>query len=66
MTMRQGRIWMHTLIAAPSSTKNKGGNRDPEMRQANKGNQGPPATCHHLQALEPFLEVGLHLIGAMF
>ena len=27
---------------------------------------GSPATCHHLQALEPFLEVGLHLIGSMF
>ena len=64
--MWQGRIWMHTLIAAPSSTKNKGGNRDPEMHQANKGNQGPPAIFHHLQALEPFLDVELHLIGAMF
>ena len=28
-----------TLIAAPSSTKNKGGQRDPEMHQTKKGNQ---------------------------
>ena len=28
-----------TLIAAPSSTKNKEGKRDPEMRQTRKGNQ---------------------------
>lgn len=28
-----------TLIAAPSSTKNKDGKRDPEMHQVKKGNQ---------------------------
>jgi IS5 family transposase len=28
-----------TLIAAPSSTKNASGERDPEMHQAKKGNQ---------------------------
>ena len=28
-----------TLIAAPSSMKNKDGARDPEMRQSKKGNQ---------------------------
>lgn len=28
-----------TLIAAPSSTKNQGGTRDPEMHQSKKGNQ---------------------------
>ena len=28
-----------TLIAAPSSTKNKDGERDPEMHQTKKGNQ---------------------------
>lgn len=28
-----------TLIAAPSSTKNKSGERDPEMHQAKKGAQ---------------------------
>ena len=39
MTMRQGTIVDATLIAAPSSTKNKAGKRDPEMHQTKKGNQ---------------------------
>jgi IS5 family transposase len=39
MTMRQGTIVDATLIAAPSSTKNKEGKRDPEMHQTRKGNQ---------------------------
>jgi IS5 family transposase len=39
MTMRQGTIVDVTLIAAPSSTKNKAGKRDPEMHQTRKGNQ---------------------------
>jgi transposase, IS5 family len=39
MTMRQGTIVDATLIAAPSSTKNKEGKRDPEMHQTQKGNQ---------------------------
>ena len=28
-----------TLIAAPSSTKNASGERDPQMKQSQKGNQ---------------------------
>ena len=39
MTMKQGTIVDATLIAAPSSTKNKEGKRDPEMHQTKKGNQ---------------------------
>jgi IS5 family transposase len=39
MTMRQGTIVDATQIAAPSSTKNKAGKRDPEMHQTKKGNQ---------------------------
>jgi IS5 family transposase len=39
VTMRQGTIVDATLIAAPSSTKNKDGKRDPEMHQTRKGNQ---------------------------
>jgi IS5 family transposase len=39
LTMRQGTIIDATLIAAPSSTKNKDGKRDPEMHQTKKGNQ---------------------------
>jgi IS5 family transposase len=39
MAMKQGTIINATLIAAPSSTKNKDGKRDPEMHQTKKGNQ---------------------------
>jgi IS5 family transposase len=40
MAMKQGTIIVDaTLIAPPSSTKNKAGKRDPEMRQTKKGNQ---------------------------
>jgi IS5 family transposase len=39
MTMRQCTIVDATLIAAPSSTKNKEGMRDREMHQTKKGNQ---------------------------
>ena len=37
--MRGGSIVDATIIAAPSSTKNAAGARDPEMRQTKKGNQ---------------------------
>ena len=39
MTKKQGTIVDATLIAAPSSTKNKVGKRDPEIHQTKKGNQ---------------------------
>jgi transposase, IS5 family len=39
MAMKQGTIIDTTLIAAPSSTKNKAQERDPEMHQTKKGNQ---------------------------
>jgi IS5 family transposase len=39
MAMKQGTIIDATLIAAPSSTKNKQAERDPEMHQTKKGNQ---------------------------
>ena len=39
MAMKQGTIINATLISAPSSTKNKTGERDPEMHQTKKGNQ---------------------------
>ena len=39
LSLRQGTIVDATIIHAPSSTKNKEGKRDPEMRQAMKGNQ---------------------------
>ena len=37
--MREGTIVDATLIAAPPSTKNKAGKRDPAMHQSKKGNQ---------------------------
>jgi IS5 family transposase len=39
MAMKHGTIIDATLIAAPSSTKNKDGQRDPEMHQTCKGKQ---------------------------
>ena len=39
LMMRTGTAVDATLIAAPSSTKNASGERDPEMHQAKKGNQ---------------------------
>jgi len=39
LLMRQGTIVDATIIAAPSSTKNKQKKRDPEMHQTKKGNQ---------------------------
>ncbi len=37
--LQEGTIVDATIIAAPSSTKNRSGERDPEMRQVKKGNQ---------------------------
>ena len=37
--LREGTIVDATIIEAPSSTKNRAGQRDPEMRQVKKGNQ---------------------------
>ena len=39
LLMRQGTVVDATIIAAPSSTKNNDGKRDPEMHQTKKGNQ---------------------------
>ena len=39
LLMRQGTVVDATIIAAPSSTKNEEGKRDPEMHRAKKGNQ---------------------------
>jgi len=39
LLLRQGTIVDATLIAAPPSTKNRTRTRDPEMKQAKKGNQ---------------------------
>src|SRR5246127_2048775 len=39
LLLRQGTIVDATIVAAPSSTKNRTGERDPEMHQTKKGNQ---------------------------
>jgi IS5 family transposase len=39
LLLRQGMIVDATIIAAPSSTKNSTGKRDPEMHQTRKGNR---------------------------
>lgn len=39
LMLKQGTVVDATLIAAPSSTKNSTGERDPEMHQTKKGNQ---------------------------
>ena len=39
LLLKQGTVVDATLIAAPSSTKNQDGERDPEMHQTRKGNQ---------------------------
>ena len=39
LMLKRGTIVDATIIAAPSSTKNKSGERDPEMHQTKKGNQ---------------------------
>lgn len=39
LSMREGTLVDATIIAAPSSTKNQSGQRDPEMHQVKKGNQ---------------------------
>lgn len=39
LILREGSIIDATIIAAPSSTKNQDGERDPEMRQTKKGNE---------------------------
>ncbi len=50
--MSQGTLIDATLIAAPSSTKNKSHQRDPEMHQVNKGNEGHFGMKAHIGADE--------------
>ena len=39
LKLREGTIVDATIIGAPSSTKNRTGEREPEMHQARKGNE---------------------------
>ena len=50
LLLREGTLVDATLIAAPSSTKNKEKQRDPEMHQTKKGHQWPFGMKAHLGA----------------
>jgi transposase, IS5 family len=50
LMLRAGTVVDATLIAAPSSTKNASGERDPEMHQTKKGNQWYFGTRAHIGA----------------
>ncbi|GAB1719126.1 MAG: hypothetical protein NTAFB09_08570 [Nitrosospira sp.] len=39
LILKEGAVVDATIIAAPSSTRNRSGKRDPQMHQARKGNQ---------------------------
>lgn len=56
LLLKTGTLVDATLIAAPSSTKNKSGQRDPEMHQAKKGNQ-----WHFGMKLEMHFALKLHV-----
>jgi IS5 family transposase len=50
LLLKQGTVVDATLIAAPSSTKNSTGMRDPEMHQTKKGNQWHHGMKAHIGA----------------
>ena len=43
LLLKTGTVVAATIIAAPGSTKNSSGERDPEMHQTKKGNHGTSA-----------------------
>lgn len=47
---RRGTVVDATLIAAPSSTKNQSGERDPQMKQSKKGQQWYFGKKYHIGA----------------
>ena len=53
LLMRQGSIVDATIIAAPSSTKNKEKARDPQMHQTKKGNQWHFGMKAHIASMSP-------------
>ena len=59
LLLKEGTAIDATLIAAPSSTKNQGGERDPEMHQTKKGNQGATRfQCNNWRYANPALARG--------
>lgn len=62
MVMRGGTVVDATIIEAPSSTKNAGSSRDPEMHQTKKGNQ-----WHFGMKMHAAVDAGTgYAIGATF
>jgi IS5 family transposase len=53
LMLRSGRVVDATLISAPSSTKNAGGERDPEMHQSKKGQQWHFGMKVHIGVVRP-------------
>lgn len=60
LRLREGTIVDATIIAAPTSTKNVTGERDPEMHQTKKGNQ-----YHHGMKMHIGVDDGLGLIHSI-
>ena len=58
LLLREGTVVDATIIAAPSSTKNREGQRDPEMHQTKKGNQKWLSLFEHVC---PFLKWNLRV-----
>lgn len=53
LMLRAGTVVDATLIAAPSSTKNASGERDPQMKQSQKGNQW----CFGMKATSAWMRI---------
>lgn len=60
LRLREGTIVDATIIAAPTSTKNADGERDPEMHQVKKGNE-----WHHGMKMHIGVDDGLGLIHSI-
>ena len=60
LKLREGTIVDATIIAAPTSTKNADGERDPEMHQVKKGNE-----WHHGMKMHIGVDDGLGLIHSI-
>ncbi|TCJ18014.1 IS5 family transposase [Parasulfuritortus cantonensis] len=60
LMLKEGTVVDATIIAAPSSTKNQSGQRDPEMRQTKRGNQWHFGMKMHIGA-----DAGLGLVHTL-
>ncbi len=53
LRLREGTIVDATIIQAPASTKNRAGERDPKMHQADKGNHSGTSACRRTSGWTP-------------